>query len=134
MMYLSDDAVKEKKSMLESYTTVLSEPWICCEKFSNLLKAKRVVAWCLPFINNIKVIREERRLEELSACEIQKPGQNLIDFAQEEGFPHETMALELGHPLPAKRPLIQLNPVLGSDRLLRMEGHLELANHLPSET
>ena len=26
-----DNAVKEK-SMLESYSTLLSEPWICCEK------------------------------------------------------------------------------------------------------
>ena len=34
-----EDAVKEKRSMLESCTTLLSEPWICCEKFSNLLKA-----------------------------------------------------------------------------------------------
>ena len=93
-----------------------------------------MVAWCLCFINNIKGRREERQLGELSACKIQKAEQILIGFAQKEGFPHEIMALKLGHPLPAKSPLRQLNPVLDSDGLLHMKGRLELAKHLPAET
>ena len=128
-----EDAVKEKRSVSESYSTLLSEPWICCEKFSKLLKAKHVVAWCLRFINNIKDRREERQLGELSVCEIQKAEQILIGFAQKEGFPHEIMALKLGHPLPAKSPLRQLNPVLDSDGLLHMKGRSELAKHLPAK-
>ena len=120
--------------MSESYSTLFSELWICCEKFSKLLKAKRVVAWCLRFINNIKVRREERRLGELSVCENQKAEQILIGFAQKEGFPHEIMTLKLGHPFPAKSPLRQLNPFLDSDGLLHMKGCLELAKHLPAET
>ena len=129
-----EDAVKEKSSVSESYSTLLSEPWICCEKVSKLLKAKHVGAWCLRFINNIKVRREERRLGELSVCEIQKVEQILIGFAQKEGFQHEIMALKLGHLFPAKSPLRQLNPVLDSDGLLHMKGRLELAKHLPAET
>ena len=129
-----EDAVKEKNSMLESYITLLSEPWICCEKFSKLLKTKRVVAWSLRFINNINVRREERRLGEPSVREIQKAEQILIGFAKKEGFLYEIVALKLCHPLPAKSPFGQLNPVLDSDRLLRMKGCLELAKHLPAET
>ena len=120
--------------MSESYSTLLYEPWICCEKFPKLLKEKRVVAWCLRFINNIKVRRKERRLGELSVCEIQKAEQILIGLAQKEGFPHEIMALKLGHLLPAKSALGQLNPVLDSDRLFRVGGGLELAKHLSAET
>ena len=39
-----EDAVKEKGSVSECYSTLLSGPWICCEKFSKLLKVKCVVA------------------------------------------------------------------------------------------
>ena len=82
-----EDAVKEKRSVSESYSTLLSESWICCEKFSKLLKAKRVVAWCLRFINNIKDRREERQLGELSVCEIQKAEQILIGFLSKRRVP-----------------------------------------------
>ena len=54
-------------------------------------------------------------------------------FAKKEVLPHEMLALKLGHPLPAKSPLRQLNLVLDSDGLLRMKGRLELAKHLPAE-
>ena len=90
-----------------------------------------MVAWCLHFINNVKVRREEIQL---SVCEIQKAEQILIGFTQKEGFPHGIMVLKLGHPLPAKSPLRQLNLVLDSDGLLRMKGHLDLAKHFPAET
>ena len=93
-----------------------------------------MVAWCLHFINNIKVRREEIQLGELSVCEIQKAEQIFIGFTQKEGFPHGIMVLKLGHLLPAKSPLRQLNPVLDSDGLLRMKGHLDLAKHFPAET
>ena len=111
--------------MLERCTALLSEPWICHEKFSVLLKGKRVVAWCLRFINKVQVRREERLFRKLNECEIQKT---------EEGFPHEVMALKSGHSLPVKSPLRQLNPVLDSDGFLRVKGPSELAKHLPSET
>ena len=120
--------------MSESYSNLLSQPCICCEKFSKLLKAKCVVARCLRFINNIKIRREEKRLGELSVCEIQKAEHIFIGFAQKEGFSNEIMELKLGNPLPAKSPPRQLNPVLDSDGLLHMKGHLELAKHLSAET
>ena len=93
-----------------------------------------MVAWCLRFINNIKLRREERRLGELNVCEIQKAEQILFGVGQREGFSHEIMAFKLGHPLLAKSPLRQLNPVIDGDRLLSMKGRLELAKHFPSET
>ena len=88
----------------------------------------------MRFINNIKVKREERQLGELSVSEIHKAEQILIGFAQKEGFPHEIMALKLSHPLRARSPLRQLNPVFDSDGLLHMKCRLELAKHLPAET
>ena len=82
-----EDAVKKKRSVSESYSTLLSESWICCEKFSKLLKAKRMVTWCLRFINNIKDRREERQLGELSVCEIQKAEQFFDWFCSKRRVP-----------------------------------------------
>jgi hypothetical protein len=122
---IREDPVDFKKEvhivMLKSTSQI--ENRIPIEKFSSLIKFKRVTAYCVTFVNTMKRSKEQRQNGPLTLNEITTATNELIKIAQRGSFSEEINQLEQNKPLRTKSKLLSLNPFLH-------EGILELAEDL----
>ncbi|XP_053956165.1 uncharacterized protein LOC128861814 [Anastrepha ludens] len=100
-------------------------------RFSNLLRLKRAVAWVLRFINRCRK-RELKYLEYgLTAVELEAAEHLLCLRVQSESFTSERNSIEIGKAIPNDSALKQLSPYLDDRGLLRVQGRIDAASFLP---
>ena len=105
------------------------EPWLV-HQYSSLDKLRRVLAWALRFLHNIKssVTQElPRTTSFLSVQEIVQAEMVLIKQSQERRFGVEIKALQKDVVLPANSPILPLRPFLDSNFVLKVGGRLARA-------
>lgn len=95
------------------------------ERFSKLNTLKRVVAWIIRFKTNCLKKSEESYFKCLSQNEIHNAFKKLVNLAQNEFFEREIRALENGTHIAKSSKILNLNPILDEDKLLRVGGRLE---------
>nr|CAI5837700.1 unnamed protein product [Callosobruchus analis] len=96
------------------------------EKFSKLIRLKRVVAWILRFKTNCFSTKESRIFGPLTVEEINTAFKCLIKVAQYDSFQHEIKDLLEVKSLNNKNRLLSLNPYIDSDKILRDEHKRQL--------
>lgn len=97
-------------------------------RFSNYSKLQRVVATMLRFIHNCRnpknKFSEYLKVSELSAADVV-----LCRKVQIDSFPKEHNSLECKGHLPHKSQLLNLNPFLSKDNIIRVGGRLCNSNY-----
>jgi hypothetical protein len=98
----------------------------CINRYSKSLKLKRVIAWCLRFISNIKAKRSNSNLTrgELRVEEMDRALNLCIKEAQVRVYAEEMKVSTSSKTVPAKSDLKLLTPFKDEDGLLRVGGRL----------
>ena len=101
----------------------------CVKRYSKSLKLKRVIAWCVRFISNIKAKQSKSDLtrDELRVEEMDRALKLCIQQAQVRAYAEEMKVLTSSKTVPAKSDLKLLTPFKDEDGLLRVGGRLGLA-------
>ena len=87
-----------------------------------------MVAWCLRFINNLKLKKELRKMDDLSLLEMSVGKSVLISIDQKQNFPQEYKTLAHGLILPKSSSLYKLTPFMDESGLLRIKGRLQCSD------
>lgn len=103
---------------------VTQSPIIQLLKFSNLNKLQRIVAYCLRFIDNCRLSPEKRSFNSTTVAELQRSLIILVKIAQEASFPQELSNLKHGKHVSPKSKLLNLNPFLDNEGIIRVGGRL----------
>ena len=98
------------------------------ERWGSFTKAIRVVSWCLIFINNLKLKKELRKMDDLSLLEMSVGKSVLISIDQKQNFPREYKTLAHGLILPKSSSLYKLTPFMDESGLLRIKGRLQCSD------
>ena len=106
---------------------------IQAERFSSLLRFKRVLAWILRFCRNSRVKDDERMRGELSIDELSDSESSIIRSMQVKVFSEEYLSLKDAKTLKHTSKLIGLQPFIDDDGLLRARTRLEYASYLPDD-
>lgn len=93
-------------------------------RFSSLHKLKRVVAYCLRFIQNCKVKCENRQVDELTVVELTNSTNKLVKIAQMQSFPRDYEYLMKYKNVKNNSNLLQLAPFIDHDNLIRVGGRI----------
>lgn len=83
------------------------------------------------FVNNCRMGIKDRLTGELNAKEIEEAETRIIRKAQKCEFYCEYRLLKQNKPLQQSSKLLNLNPVIDEDGLLRCDGRLKYAEYLP---
>lgn len=95
------------------------------ERFSNLNKLQRTMAYCLRFISNCRKLKEDRKVGQLTVSELNLSMKCLVRLSQSEFFSDEIIALKSNQSPKSKHRLISLSPFLDDESLLRVGGRLK---------
>lgn len=90
-----------------------------------MFKIQAVIAWCLRFVNNCQK-RNKKGI--LTSQEIKESTKIIIRNIQGESFAEEIIMLKKGITIPKHSKIIQLNPWIDEDNVLRVGGRLHNAN------
>ncbi|GFV57409.1 integrase catalytic domain-containing protein [Trichonephila clavipes] len=96
-------------------------------KFSSLSKLKRVIAYCLRFINNCRN-SNDKIIGLLKTSELTNAMYILIKSVQIVEFNNEINALKGNQSLSCRSKILSLNPFLDCSNILRVGGRLRHAN------
>lgn len=114
---------EERKIALASFVSLDSLDNLL-EKFSSLSKIKRIIAYGLRFIYNIKHVND-RKSQTLTQHELHTALLVLVKRVQHTVFKQEISNLENKRPI--AKDFRKLNPFIGEDGLLRVGGRLALS-------
>ncbi|XP_062541286.1 uncharacterized protein LOC134209312 [Armigeres subalbatus] len=119
-------------------------PLVKLERFSQLDRAIRAVAYVFRYLHNLKrnISREERLVGPLTSEELQKAESLLIREAQWQGFPDEIMVLKRNASKPVDEQtslmksssIYQLCPFLDERNILRVDGRISAAPNVDNNT
>lgn len=98
-------------------------------KYSNLRTIKRVVAWCIRFLNNSRMPASERHYGELEPSEIEYALQVTIKAIQSVTFSKDIENLKKSLDCPTKCCIRSLSPFLDAAGLIRVGGRLKNASY-----
>lgn len=129
---LDRDLVPERKELKLVFASVI-EDFDLFNKFSNLFKLQKVVAFCLRFFNNLKTKQGDRLVGDLSVEELDKSLLVLVCIMQRQVFREELATLELSKPLSKHCSISSLDPFLDKNGIIRVGGRLRNANMTYSE-
>lgn len=105
-----------------SLTAVYKPPEVL-EKYSSLKKLQRIIAYCNRFIDYSR--KQERKEENLTTRELEKAMKQILLMVQKETFALEFEELQRNKLVSKKSCLLQLNPFIGEDGLIRVGGRLQ---------
>jgi hypothetical protein len=125
-----------KENDVASFATAeLQDDWkLEPKRFSVWKKLIRIHAWVKRFIDNCKVPDHYRQKGILTQSELNVAELEIIKETQSEHFPDEYMALQKGVAISPKSKLLDLNPMIDEDGLLRCNGRTINAEYLPYDT
>ncbi|XP_055636134.1 uncharacterized protein LOC129775417 [Toxorhynchites rutilus septentrionalis] len=126
---VKSDVEAEKRQTIVLSCLKVEDP--ISERFSELGKLLKTVAWCFRFYNNSRKKREDRVIGRLTPTEVNGALKSLIRLAQATAFPKEFHKLTTinGNPndnvvFDTNSPLKNLNIFCGNDGLLRLNSRL----------
>lgn len=101
-------------------------------KYSTCRKLKRIFAYVLRFINNLRARKQNQSKHlssELTAEEVQRSLDTLIKIAQAEDLSSEIQLISDGKKLENRHKLISLNPFMDHSGILRVGGRLRRSEY-----
>jgi hypothetical protein len=96
-------------------------------RFSNYQKLVRTVAYCIRFLKNSRIVTSERVIGSLTIDELQDAQNRIVKIVQQEGFAEEIANLNSHKPLSIRSKILNLNPFVDQNGILRVGGRLKLA-------
>ena len=104
------------------------------KRFSSWTPLVRVHARVTRVLHNLRSREDRKAGIELSPKEKKDAEEEIVTLAQREAFSDEYAALSLGKPISQKSQLINLNPCIDEDGVMRCDGRLKFAELLPYDT
>jgi len=115
-----------ERRIMKVMVTSIDEPWNLITKFSSLSKLKRITAYCIRFIHNLKSNVSNKRAGPLTNSELQTALLFWIKLIQKIHFSTTLKALAKGQSVD---PTIRrLNPFVDEDDILRVGGRLHYSS------
>ncbi len=102
------------------------------ERWGSFLKAMRVVGWLLRFIHNVRIPSHSGGAE-LTFAELCRAKVVLLHSVQVQHYLQELEALTNGRSVPKSSSIFRLNPFIGEDGLLRVQGRLQFSELTEAE-
>ena len=99
-------------------------------RWSSFARAMRVIGWVQRFLYNSKVSKEQRRQSDLSLTELNDAELRLLKYVQKHEFQKELLVLQCDQPVSKSSSIHKLNPFIGEDGLLRVQGWLQFSGLL----
>lgn len=103
------------------------------ERFSSWNKLRRVMAYCLRFINNSRRTKAQRNYGGLSCQELSKAMRVIYILVQKESYELERRSLSQSRGITYKSKLAQLSVFLDDDGIIRVGGRLQEAKGIMFE-
>lgn len=116
-----------RKTILITTSTAPSEIDRLIEKFSNVNKMCRIVAYCMKFANKLRK-RDVDSINQLRPIDVQEGLLIICRHVQAITFQHELKTLRRGEALDTRSKLLSLDPFVDSDGTLRVGGRLKQSN------
>ncbi|XP_036140825.1 uncharacterized protein LOC118644954 [Monomorium pharaonis] len=114
-------------------TTKPFEEWSIFHTISSLQRLRRVAAYILRFINNMRTSKENRNVGFLTATELNSAILRLAKIIQGYSFSAEIKALQNQKAIPHDSKLLGLSPFMDSGGIIRVGGRLS-HSYLPYQT
>ena len=124
------ETIPEEEREVCNLTNIASiypiEPVIPTTRFSTFTHLKRVTAWILRFVNNLRSVSSKRSLSpHLTVPELNSAECYWLMHVQKEAFPKERNALEKERPLPKNSRLLPFRPIWDKERsVIRVGGRM----------
>nr|CAI5867025.1 unnamed protein product [Callosobruchus analis] len=96
-------------------------------RFSSFTKLKRVCAFVLYFIHNLRNTRSKKS-GPLSSSELFEATKQLVKLSQRDSFSEEIVIFDKGKELPKSSHILKLSPFLDSEKILRVGGRIQLSS------
>lgn len=93
-------------------------------RFSSYNRLLRTVGYCLRFIKNCRIAREERTIGILTVDELNSAEKISMILVQSQAFHAEVISLRNGKPISQSSCIMSLNPFLDTEGILRVGGRL----------
>ncbi|XP_072397992.1 uncharacterized protein [Diabrotica undecimpunctata] len=116
-----DDVLPERRVKRQIF--VANKDVDIFDRYSNLNKLERVVAYCMRFVSNCRISKENRVAGCLSIAE--REVALVWKEMQAQSFPSDIEALKSGQDLPKRSELLSLAPFIDDKGLLRLSGRLK---------
>lgn len=119
--------ILEKRTKTTALVISLSGSIDLLEKYSKLKKLQRIFAYCLRFINNLKIKDQGlRKSNSLSNDELHEALRVILKLVQAQAFSKEILSISKNKCVDSKSSLLNLNPFL-EEGLLKVGGRLDRA-------
>lgn len=119
-----NDVLNTERRKLIKLNFVTSLDISIFERYSNLTKLQRVVAFMYRFINNAKAPIGKRTTGDLACEELEFSLNSLVKLLQASTFEREILCLNKGDPLPTSSKLLSLNVFIDSKGIIRVGGRI----------
>lgn len=120
----NDEEIKKSATFIVDAKT---EDIINIERFGNLTKPLRIIAWIKRFIYNVKN-KKNRRIGTLTSEELQIAENFWIKKTQEDHFKEELEALKNGNEITSYSKLKNFTVVLDENNVVRLKSRLQYAD------
>ncbi|KMQ87772.1 hypothetical protein RF55_12859 [Lasius niger] len=117
-----EDLPEARKSAL--IATNNCQEWSIFYAISSANRLIRTMAYILRFAGNTRKAKQERRIDSLTAQELNQATIRLAKIVQDNAFATEMKALRKGHPLPRNSKFIGLSPFIDNNGVIRVGGRL----------
>jgi hypothetical protein len=124
-LQLVPNTVDEEGEEIYNFVVVsATDPVLLTERFSSMLRLKRVTAWVIRFAGNCQARKKnlDRVTSPLTADELGRAEKYWISLVQKEHFAREIGVLKAKARILSSSPLVPLNPFLDDDGMLRVGG------------
>ena len=101
------------------------------ERFSDWLKYVRLFVLVARFVKNCRLLCTDKRYGKRSSEEIDDAETRVLMLTQKDAFAMEYTALNQGKEIANNSVFLKLRPKLWTDGLIRCNGRLNFAKHLP---
>lgn len=116
--------VKANTTTKVAYPTTVNE-FDLIKRYSNFNKLLRVTAYCLRFIRNCRAKSPEAKTSgSLNLAELKNSTQVLVKIVQNQHFSNEIKTLSNRKPVHPKSKILNLNPFLDNDDIIRVGGRV----------
>ena len=122
-----EEVLKEQRKTVVVSLIQENEEFELLSKFSSWTKLKRVTAWCLRFIRNIKR-PSERITGFLTVDELKESTNAIVKLVQKHEFREELKVLKSNKSLNSTNKLLPLHPFIDQNGIIRVGGRLRNAN------
>ncbi|XP_066251914.1 uncharacterized protein [Euwallacea similis] len=120
--------IPETRGVSKLSLNIRAQNYEVFEKFSSLNKLIRVIAYCLRFIENLKLPKDKRNTGHLSSREVQRGELLMAKLAQSQAFSSEIQDLKRKNHVSRKSKLNSLSPFIDQDGVVRLGGRLAHSN------